>query len=96
MKITVKGGQTLADISVTRMGSLEALMQLALANDMAVTEQLTAGQQLESVDVVRSEVVREFAMAHSQPATEIENTDGQQVLPGGIGYMAVEVDFIVS
>ena len=96
MKITVKAGQTLADIAVIYMGSMEALMALALANDMAVTDSLTAGQQIESVDIMRPDVARIFMAARSQPATEIGNDTEQNTPLGGIGYMAVGVDFIVS
>ena len=96
MKITVKAGQTLADIAVVHTGSMEALMNLSLANGMSLTEKLTAGQVLESTDVMRREVVTAFASSYSQPAMEITSEDEGKLSPGGIGHMAVEVDFVVS
>ena len=96
MKITVKTGQTLADIAVVHTGSMEALMDIALANGMSLTDRLTTGQVLECTDVMRREVVTAFASSYSQPATEITCEEGEELSPGSIGYMAVEVDFIVS
>lgn len=46
MKVTVKSGQTLADIAVQEFGSLLAVMDLASANGMAATDTLVAGSEL--------------------------------------------------
>ncbi|MBQ3804901.1 MAG: hypothetical protein II844_03715 [Prevotella sp.] len=96
MKITAEAGQTLADMAVVHTGSMETLMILALKNDMPVTQRLETGQVLESADVVRREVVSSFMAASSRPATELTEEAAEDLGLGGIGYMAVEVDFIVS
>lgn len=89
-------GQTLLDVAVVTAGSVEAVVALAVANGMSVTDTLENGQELELVEPVRRDVVRRFAVSGMEPATEISPEEASALLPGGIGYMAVQVDFVVS
>lgn len=47
MKVRVKEGQTLADIVVQQYGTLEALGDVARANDLAMSAELAAGTEIE-------------------------------------------------
>ena len=89
-------GQTLLDVAVVTAGSVEAVVALAVANGMSVTDTLENGQELELVEPVRRDVVRRFAVSGMEPATEISPEEASVLLPGGIGFMAVQVDFVVS
>lgn len=88
-------GQTLLDIAIVTAGGLEALVDMAAANGIAVTDDLAAGQEIALAEVRRRSVVQQFAAGSSQPATAMIEEE-EQLLPGGIGYMAVGVDFVVS
>lgn len=92
--ITVKDRQSLPDIAVTAAGSMEALMALAVANDISVSDDLADGQELREVAVEDRNVVQSFSVSGEEPATAIEVTEGG-IVYDGIGWMTVEVDFIV-
>lgn len=89
-------GQTLLDVAVVTTGSVETAVALAVANGIPVTARLENGQMLECLEPVRRDVVQRFAVSGMEPATELTPEDTQMLSPGGIGYMAVGVDFIVS
>ncbi len=89
-------GQSLLDVAVVATGTVETAVALAAANGMAVTDALESGQELELVGVQRRDIVQRFAVSGMEPATEISPEETSVLMPGGIGYMAVGVDFIVS
>lgn len=76
MIITVKDGQTLADIAIQEYGSLEALPALALANGMAVSDIPTPGASLTLPDTTSGRSMQQYCKAHDvSPATA---RDGSQ------------------
>lgn len=90
-------GQTLLDIAVVTAGTMEAAMALAIANGLPLTADLTNGQELECVEVKRRDVRQMFITQRTQPATALATIEGEEdIILGGIGYMAVGIDFIVS
>ncbi len=58
-KVTVTEGQSLLDICLQTLGSTEALFDLATANGLAITDQLTPGQVLK----VPAAVLRQSGVA---------------------------------
>lgn len=50
MKVTVRAGQTLADIAIQEYGSLEAVFTLAWENGVSPTAELSGGTELERPD----------------------------------------------
>ncbi|MBO7052197.1 MAG: hypothetical protein J6W24_05985 [Prevotella sp.] len=90
-------GQTLLDIAVVTAGTMEAAMALAIANGLPLTADLTNGQELECVEVKRRDIRQMFITQRTQPATALATIEGEEdIILGGIGYMAVGIDFIVS
>ena len=94
----VKVGQSLLDIALQTTGDADNALQIALFNGLCLTESLISGTTLEipsdlntNVDVL--EVYREKKII---PATAA--TSQQEALNpfGGIEYMGIEIDFIVS
>ncbi len=69
-KATVQPGQTLADIAVQYLGSEEAVFALASLNSLGVTDELTAGQNLELPAVVNKRVRRVYELGGYEPAVE--------------------------
>lgn len=100
MKVRVKDGQTLLDIAVMTTGRVEAAMEIAAANGLSVTAELSEGQELEVAEEPRTEgerrVVRRYAAEGVEPATEASAEERGECPYGGIGRMGIEKDFKVS
>lgn len=94
----IKVGQSIVDIALQATGNADQALPIALSNGLCLTEQLTPGAILEipqgtHVDMDVLEVYREKNIL---PATA--TTSQQEALNpfGGIEYMGIEIDFIVS
>lgn len=96
--ITVYNGQSLADIAVQECGAFEAVFSLAARNGLSVTDSLSTGRLLvyEQENIVKKQVVAMLAAGKVRPATEVTAEEMAAVPYGGISFMGIEVDFIVS
>lgn len=74
MEVTVKDRQSLLDIAVQYLGSIEGIFALAERNNISITERLHNGCEIEcdEADVVNLKVREEYAIRGIIPATEIE------------------------
>lgn len=96
-KIVPADRQSLLDIALQTSGSIEAAFALAEQNNLSITDPLQIGSEIEMVEIVNNMVAERYALQGIHPATAL--TDGKATPPGtlgGIGYMAIEVDFVVS
>lgn len=100
MKIIVQDRQCLADIALQACGSLEAFFAIAEKNGLSITDDLQAGQVLEyeMADVQSKQVVATYKTDNIIPATAVSNAEINDLLAigEGIGFWAIEYDFIVS
>ena len=99
MKATVKERQTLLDDALQTGGHNETVLALAEANGMSITDRLEDGRVLTIPEPVESGDTRtvELYKAHKvEPATEVSPDDMSACPYGGIGFMGIEIDFIVS
>ncbi|MBD5349683.1 MAG: LysM peptidoglycan-binding domain-containing protein [Bacteroides sp.] len=99
MKATVKERQTLLDVALQTGGHIETVLALAEANGMSITDRLEDGRVLTIPEPVESGDTRtvELYKAHKvEPATEVSPDDMSACPYGGIGFMGIEIDFIVS
>lgn len=94
--VVVKDRQTLLDIAIQTGGSVETVVALAEANGLGVTDDLTDGQELVTVSPVEPKIVTTYAIEGIEPATAIDKEVSVALLPDGIGYMGIEIDFRVS
>ena len=69
--ITVASRQSILDIALQYCGSVEAAFQIAQINNLALTDELTPGQQIEIPAVVNSSVVQYYMNHKIQPATAL-------------------------
>ena len=76
------------DIAVQTSGGVEAAFDLA-------AEPLEAGAQLESAPVADKMVLERYTARQIRPATELSDEEIEAAPFGGIGYMGIEVDFMV-
>lgn len=97
MQITVNSRQSLFDIMIQECGGIENILSVALRNGISVTDDLRIGQQIEidSREITRKQVISYLAARNIKPATALTQVSAD-ISPGGIGSMAVEIDFIVS
>ena len=77
MKVTVKNRQNLWDVCLQHTGTIEGAFDLALANELSLTDDLAAGQLLEVPDQIERDVERyNYYQEHGVvPATAL--TPGQ-------------------
>lgn len=94
-KIAPSDRQSLLDIAVQTSGGFEAAFDLAAANDVSVSEPLEAGAQLETAPVADKMVLERYTARQIRPATELSDEEIEAAPFGGIGYMGIEVDFMV-
>lgn len=95
-KIIPLNRQSLLDIALQTSGSIEAAFDLAEANDISISEPLETGVSLQPAAVADQKVIDRYEAADVRPATELSPEDIEMAPYGGIGYMGIEVDFIVS
>lgn len=96
MKVLAR--QSLFDIALHQGGSIEAIFELAGLNDLSITDNLEAGSDIVLSETVLSKRVKEYYSTNNIfPATSItENESAETISQEGIGYWAIEVDFVVS
>ncbi len=86
-------GQSLLDIAIQCCGSAEAAYDIAVLNGLSIADDLVAGRELSIPAAVKSSVVSYYTQKGIRPATALTDTD---TAFGGIDYMGIEIDFIVS
>jgi hypothetical protein len=93
-KAEIKAGQTLFDMALQMQGSLEGVFELTWSNGLELTQELVAGTELQiEGDAIEAPVVKDYVVNGIFPASGLASAAAK---PGGIGYMAIGVDFIVS
>ena len=99
-KIVVKQGQSVLDIAIVYTGDVKESFKIAVINNISITDELFPGQILEVPAVVNKRIVELFR-DYNQPATAIMESkfiidDNEEIIPEGIGFWAIEKNFIVS
>lgn len=90
MKTTItRDRQTLFDVALTCFGRAEAAVDIAILNDLTLSDTLTPGVTLnlpDSVPRTDQAVVDAYALNSINPATALDAETEQQLDPEGIGY----------
>lgn len=96
MLITVHSRQSLLDIAVQESGAVDAAFELAAQNGMALTDPLAVGTVLTFNGAAVDKRVADYLAARNiRPATELSAEEVEIAPYGGIGYMGIEIDFMV-
>lgn len=94
MKTTItRDRQTLFDVALTCFGRAEAAVDIAILNNLTLSDTLQAGTTLnlpDSVPRTDQAVVDAYALNNINPATAPDAETEQQLNPEGIGYWFVE------
>jgi len=93
----VEQGQSFWDMVIQGTGDIENAFARALLNGVSVTDDLPIGYEFKTGDVTNKRIQALFNPKH-KPATfeAFPSTGDLSPVKGGIGYMQIEVDFIVS
>ena len=89
--IEVKNKQSVADIATEHAGSVESAIEIALVNDLSLTEDVEPGVLLQKTGAKNSEVINFFERELKSPATKSIEEMGS-----GIGFMKIGVDFTIK
>ena len=88
-EIIVHNNQSLFDIAVQEYGTVEAVFDLAVANNVSITEMLTAGQVIKVPELpaeqTNREVVDYLRREGIKPATGDTHVNQTQAPDGGSG-----------
>jgi hypothetical protein len=98
-QITALNNQSLPDIAIRHCGTVEAVTDIAILNNISITQELIPGQliQIPSKDYGNQEVVNYFAANKIEPATALTEEHNALVEGNsGIGYWIIENNFIVQ
>ena len=97
--VKVMAGQTLFDMAMQQLGNIEAVFALALLNAKSITADLIAGAAINySLAAYSPQILKVYQDNGYKPASGL-NTPGSGPMPvllSGIGYWAIEYDFVVS
>lgn len=94
MQIISKQGQWLGDIAVRESGSIEAIIEMAIVNNIAITKPLMAGFSLLQPKPINNRIINYYKINNIYPATSTEINES--TFNEGIGYMIIEQTFIVA
>jgi hypothetical protein len=95
----VMPGQTLLDLAMQQLGSIEAVFALALLNNMSITNDLTAGGVINySLTPYSPRILKVYTDNGYKPASGLNIPGGgaMPILLSGISYWAIEYDFVVE
>lgn len=96
MKERAINGQSIFDLANQLLGTVDAAFELAMANNLSVTDAIPVGHEIELGDTTLKKLDVAAYFDGKKLATYTEITNGLMPVPQGIGFMAIEVDFIVS
>lgn len=94
--VKVRHNQTLIDIAVQEYGTPTAVVDLAVANGIGITDTLTPASSVTLPTGVAkdNDILAYYHKNSIHPATRhTENVEG---INEGIGYWAVGIDFVIS
>lgn len=89
--IKIKDRQTLLDIALVASGSLDSVFDLAIENNISVTEILVDGNILDisRLDVINANCVTKYQKEGISPATELSSEDLRNITTEGIDFMCI-------
>lgn len=100
MKKKVLDSQSLWDIAIRESGDISGVWEIAEKQDIGLTEELTAGEELEIPPEMKNrKIARFYDLNGIYPATgiTIESMSGEgALLLEGIEFWGIEYDFIIS
>lgn len=90
--------QSVADVALRSTGSIESLVAIGVASGMSLSEEPGEGRTVTIPDGTEEDpkVVARYEADGVEPATWPSFREWVDCMPCGVGYMGIEVDFVVS
>lgn len=88
---TVKNGQSLLDIAIQQTGDVSGIAELALKNDLSITDEVDTGTALQNASVSNQAVVDYLKTELKNPATK-----DNAVINEGVDHWRIGIDFVIS
>jgi hypothetical protein len=97
MEIIVLHNQSLLDIAIQHTGSVFNAFEIAVANNIAISDDLIPGMLLVIPESIKknNDILNYYASKKIQPATAITVNPEDPILEG-IGFWRIEKDFKIS
>lgn len=98
MRSIVNSRQSLLDLAVQECGTFEAAFALAERNGWCLTDDVPIGTELDFTmeQIEKRRIVVSMAAQGVKPATAVSAQDATAAPYGGIGFMGIEIDFVVK
>ena len=94
MKKVVEHNQSVLDVTLQHFGNIDSLFELITLNNLSITDDLIYGSEVEIGNPVSNDVIDTYIDKKIIPATDLDKD--QELLPEGIGYWTIGIDFVVS
>lgn len=96
--LTIIQNQSLLDVAVEQLGSVDRAFDIALLNGLEISADLFPGQELFLPEVLSADKDVAFYFANKKVATSQTFAQTEELSPilEGIGYMEIEYDFTVQ
>ncbi len=95
--MVVNDRQTLLDVALQVCGSAEGVIDLALLNNLQLSVNLDMDKELNTLVAVYDKQICDYYAVNSiMPCTTIGISPDAPLLPTGINFMGIEIDFVVS
>jgi len=86
--------QSLFDVALQHLGDAQKALDLAVLNGRSLTDDLEPGEVIIFDETQKNRQMTQYYSVNAlQPATALSETVD---IPGGINFMGIEIDFIVS
>ena len=96
MNVIAAYKQTLLDLALQTSGTAETALELALMNSLSLSDELESGDEITLPDLPKNrQMVKYYNVNGILPATGLK-PEFSGIVNGGINYMGIEIDFIVS
>lgn len=94
--VNPKREQSLLDLALQHCGAMEAAVDIAQLNGLSLTDDVDTSRDIALPAVTNRAVVAHYAARGIRPATAVTMDEETGTKLGGIGYMAINVDFMIS
>jgi hypothetical protein len=95
-EVTPKPNQNIYDLAIQEFGTIEGVFNLVKNNNISLSTTVEAGSALNAEGEVLEKLIYNYFQARTKPATGNMLIVDSEPVQTGIGYMAIEIDFIVS
>lgn len=89
-------GQSIFDMTVQLYGDIEGLFDLTEKNGLPLTGELKPGTLVKANTPADKNMRNILKAQQIKPATIVNAAEAAEITPEGIGYWAIEIDFIIS